>query len=79
MAGVRKALIRVVTVVGAIGPLLLIFRVVPFAEVMRSIRSAEPTKLAIGFALLFLGRLLAAWSGGTSSPNRVTRSAPSPR
>ena len=61
MAGVRKALIRVVTVVGAIGLLLLIFRVVPFAEVMRSIRSAEPTKLAIGFALLFLGRLLAAW------------------
>ena len=61
MAGVRKALIRVLTVAGAIGLLLLIFRVVPFAEVMRSIRSAEPTKLAIGFALLFLGRLLAAW------------------
>jgi uncharacterized protein (TIRG00374 family) len=60
-AGVRKALIRVLTVAGAIGLLLLIFRVVPFAEVMRSIRSAEPTKLAIGFALLFLGRLLAAW------------------
>ena len=61
MAGVRKALIRVLTVAGAIGLLLLIFRVVPFAEVMRSIRSAEPIKLAIGFALLFLGRLLAAW------------------
>lgn len=61
MAGVRKALTRVLTVAGAIGLLLLIFRVVPFAEVMRSIRSAEPTKLAIGFALLFLGRLLAAW------------------
>jgi uncharacterized protein (TIRG00374 family) len=61
MAGVRKALIRVLTVAGALGLLLLIFRVVPFAEVMRSIRSAEPTKLAIGFALLFLGRLLAAW------------------
>jgi glycosyltransferase 2 family protein len=61
MAGVRKALTRILTVAGAIGLLLLIFRVVPFAEVMRSIRSAEPTKLAIGFALLFLGRLLAAW------------------
>lgn len=49
------------TVTGAVGLLLLIFRVVPFADVMRSIRSAEPTKLAIGFALLFLARLLAAW------------------
>jgi len=61
MAGVRKALTRVLTVAGAIGLLLLIFRVVPFAEVMHSIRSAEPAKLAIGFVLLFLGRLLAAW------------------
>ena len=61
MAGVRKTLARVLTVAAAIGLLLLIFRVVPFAEVMRSIRSAEPAKLAIGFALLFLGRLLAAW------------------
>ena len=61
MAGVRKTLTRVLTVAGAIGLLLLIFRVVPFDEVMRSIRSAEPGKLAIGFALLFLGRLLAAW------------------
>jgi uncharacterized protein (TIRG00374 family) len=34
---------------------------VPFADVMRSIRSAEPGKLATGFALLFLARLLAAW------------------
>ena len=61
MAGVRKTLTRVLTVAAAIGLLLLIFRVVPFADVMRSIRSAEPAKLAIGFALLFLGRLLAAW------------------
>jgi uncharacterized protein (TIRG00374 family) len=61
MAGVRKTLTRVLTVAGAIALLLLIFRVVPFADVMRSIRSAEPAKLAIGFALLFLGRLLAAW------------------
>jgi uncharacterized protein (TIRG00374 family) len=61
MAGVRKTLTRILTVAGAIGLLLLIFRVVPFAEVMRSIRSAEPAKLATGFALLFLGRLLAAW------------------
>jgi uncharacterized protein (TIRG00374 family) len=58
---VRKALTRILAVAGAIALLLLIFRVVPFAEVMRSIRSAEPTKLATGFALLFLGRLLAAW------------------
>jgi uncharacterized protein (TIRG00374 family) len=61
MAGMRKALTRVLTIAGAIGLLLLIFRVVPFAEVMRSIRSAEPAKLATGFGLLFLGRLLAAW------------------
>jgi len=61
MAGVRKTLTRVLTVAGAIALLLLIFRVVPFGDVMRSIRSAEPGKLAVGFALLFLGRLLAAW------------------
>ena len=46
-AGVRKTVTRVLTVAGAIGLLLLIFRVVPFADVMRSIRSAEPAKLAI--------------------------------
>ena len=57
----KKKLTRVVTVAGAVGLLLLIFRVVPFAEVMRSIRSAEPTKLAIGFVLLFVARLIAAW------------------
>ena len=57
----KKRMIRVLTVAGAVGLLLLIFRVVPFDEVMRSIRSAEPTKLAIGFVLLFVARLLAAW------------------
>ena len=61
MARLRKGAVRVLTVAGALALLLLIFRVVPFHDVMRSIRSAEPTKLAIGFALLFLGRLLAAW------------------
>jgi uncharacterized protein (TIRG00374 family) len=59
--GTKKTLTRVFTVAGAIGLLLLIFRVVPLADVTRSIRSAEPTKLAIGFALLFLARLIAAW------------------
>jgi glycosyltransferase 2 family protein len=59
--GIGKSLTRVLTVAGAIGLLFLIFRVVPFADVMRSIRSAEPGKLWIGLGLLFLGRLLAAW------------------
>jgi len=58
---IKKTLTRVLTVAGAIGLLLLIFRVVPFADVMRSIRSAEPTKLAIGFVLLFAARVVAAW------------------
>ncbi|HET9726076.1 MAG TPA: lysylphosphatidylglycerol synthase transmembrane domain-containing protein [Gemmatimonadales bacterium] len=58
---IKKTLTRVLTVAGAIGLLLLIFRVVPFADVMRSIRSAEPTKLAIGFVLLFVARVVAAW------------------
>jgi uncharacterized protein (TIRG00374 family) len=57
----KKALTRALTVAAAVGLLLLIFRVVPFAEVMRSIRSAKPGKLWIGFALLFAARLLAAW------------------
>jgi uncharacterized protein (TIRG00374 family) len=59
--GARNSLTRVLMVAGAIGLLLLIFRVVPFADVIRSIRSAEPGKLAIGLGFLFLGRLLAAW------------------
>src|SRR4029079_13505337 len=59
--GTKKTLTRVLTVTGAVGLLLLIFRVVPFADVMRSIRSAEPTKLAIGFVLLFAARVVAAW------------------
>lgn len=57
----KKKLTRVLTVSGAVGLLLLIFRVVPFGEVMQSIRSAEPTKLAIGFVLLFVARVVAAW------------------
>jgi hypothetical protein len=57
----RKRLAGIATFAVAFGLLLLIFRVVPFADVMRSIRSAEPGKLAIGFGLLFLARLLAAW------------------
>jgi glycosyltransferase 2 family protein len=57
----KKTLTRVLTVAAAVGLLLLIFRVVPFADVVRSLRSAEPGKLGIGFALLFLARLLAAW------------------
>ena len=57
----KKTLTRVLTVAGAVGLLLLIFRVVPLADVLGSIRSAEPTKLAIGFVLLFVARLLAAW------------------
>jgi uncharacterized protein (TIRG00374 family) len=58
---IKKTLTRVVTVAGAIGLLLLIFRVVPLADVVRSIGSAEPTKLAIGFVLLFVARVVAAW------------------
>lgn len=57
----KRTLTRVLTVAGAVGLLLLIFRVVPFADVMRSIRSAEPAKLAIGFVLLFVARILAAY------------------
>jgi uncharacterized protein (TIRG00374 family) len=60
-AGARRVLTRILTVAAALGLLLLIFRVVPFADVVRSIRSADPDKLAIGFGLLFLQRLLAAW------------------
>jgi uncharacterized membrane protein YbhN (UPF0104 family) len=61
VTGVRGALTRGLAVAVAIALLLLIFRVVPFREVIHSIRSAESGKLAIGFGLLFLGRLLAAW------------------
>ena len=57
----KKTLTRALTVAAAAALLLLIFRVVPFAEVMRSIRSAQPGKLWIGFALLFAARLIAAW------------------
>jgi uncharacterized protein (TIRG00374 family) len=59
--GPKKTLTRVLTVAGAVALLLLIFRVVPFADVMRSIRSAQPAKLWTGFALLFVARLVAAW------------------
>ena len=41
----RKRLAGIATFAVAFGLLLLIFRVVPFADVMRSIRSAEPGKL----------------------------------
>ncbi len=61
MRGARGAVTRVVTIAASVALLALIFRVVPFREVVQSIRTAEPGKLAIGFGLLFVGRLLAAW------------------
>jgi glycosyltransferase 2 family protein len=57
----KSIVARVLTIGGAAALLLLIFRVVPFGDVVRSIRSAAPGKLAIAFALLFVQRLVAAW------------------
>jgi len=42
------------------GLLYYVFRVVPFAEVLHSLRSAQPGKVAAGLALLFVARLIAA-------------------
>jgi uncharacterized protein (TIRG00374 family) len=51
---------RILTIAAALGLLLLVFRVVPVADVMRSIRSARPGPLALGFVLLVLARVVAA-------------------
>jgi uncharacterized protein (TIRG00374 family) len=57
----RARLTRGLTFAAAIGLLLLVFRVVPVADVMHSIRSADPAKLAIGLGLMFAARVVAAW------------------
>jgi uncharacterized membrane protein YbhN (UPF0104 family) len=53
-------LTRFLTIVVAGALLYYVFRVVPFADVMRSLRSAQIGKVVLGLALLLATRIIAA-------------------
>ena len=60
MSKARRIAGRLFKLAVAGGLLYYVFRVVPFAEVLHSLRSAQPGKVAAGLALLFVARLIAA-------------------
>jgi uncharacterized membrane protein YbhN (UPF0104 family) len=57
---IRRRVSRFLKLAVAGALLYYIFRVVPFADVMRSLRSAQLGKVAVGMGLLFATRIIAA-------------------
>ncbi|HTK43546.1 MAG TPA: lysylphosphatidylglycerol synthase transmembrane domain-containing protein [Gemmatimonadales bacterium] len=60
MSNAKRVVGRVIKLAIAGALLYYIFRVVPFAEVIRTLRSAQPAKVVAGLGLLFGARLIAA-------------------
>lgn len=60
MRNINRGFLRFLTIAVAGALLYYVFRVVPFADVMRSLRSAQIGKVMLGLALLLATRIIAA-------------------
>ncbi len=60
MRNIRRVLLRCLTIAVAGALLYYVFRIVPLADVMRSLRSAQIGKVVLGLALLFATRIISA-------------------